>query len=281
MQLTVCTWSFEAISLEGALAICKAMGFRGVDIAGFHNRGKVSYDPDHTSANPQKAADHLNALVDSYELHAVDFFPQFANSFYQRSMNDPDPDVRQKNIEAFKGLVRFCQLAHIPGLTLLPGVEHLTASREQNLDLAGETFRQLVAIADDAGVQVRFEPHTGSLTDTPELALALVERVPGLKITLDYAHFLLHYIEVERIHRLIPHTGHVHIRPARPGKLQTRHSEGTLDFADIIERLRAVSYQGCLSLEYVCADWYDLNQLDTLTETVTTREALAPLVDPV
>ncbi|MHB8625064.1 MAG: hypothetical protein ACYDBJ_09175 [Aggregatilineales bacterium] len=55
-------------------------------------------------------------LLDKYGLHAVDFFPQFTTSFYERSMNDLDPTVRKKNIEAFKGIVQFCQLAKIPGI---------------------------------------------------------------------------------------------------------------------------------------------------------------------
>ncbi len=276
MKLTISTWAFEAIPLEGALAVCQSMGFKGVDIAGFHNRGRLSYEPDEVGTNPQKAADHLLPLLDKYGLHAVDFFPQFTNSFYERSMNDPDPAVRQNNIEMFKGIIKFCKLVKIPGITLLPGVEHLAFSREKNLDVAGETFRKLVEIGTEADLLVRFEPHMGSLTNTPELALALIERAPGLTVTLDYTHFTLQYIEMGRCHKLIPYTSHVHVRPARDGRLQTRHAEGTIDYVDIIKRLKAVNYQGCLSVEYVCSPWYDANQLDTLTETVTTKEALEP-----
>ncbi|MCC7449094.1 MAG: sugar phosphate isomerase/epimerase [Anaerolineae bacterium] len=274
MNLSVCAWSFEVLPLDGALAICRALGFDRVALSAFHNRGHASYEPDELGANPQKAADDLLPRLDKYGFQVVDLFVQFNDSFYGRSMNEPDPAIRQKNIESFKGIVRFCQLTNIPGITLLPGMAHVEASFEQNMDIAGETYRQLIAIAQPAGIEVRFEPHMQSLTDTPERAQMLIERAPGLKVTLDYSHFVLQYVDVERIHKLIPHTGFVHVRQARPGKLQTRHAEGTIDFADIIKRLKAVNYQGSFGLEYVCGGWFDCNQQDTITETLESTRAL-------
>ncbi len=81
MRLTISTHAFEAVNLETTLIISKALGFKGVDIAGFHNRGRCSYEPDEVAAAPQKFADDLNRLLAKYELDAVDFFPQFGVSF--------------------------------------------------------------------------------------------------------------------------------------------------------------------------------------------------------
>ncbi len=36
MRLTMSTHAFEALPLEGTLALSKVLGFKGVDIAGFH-----------------------------------------------------------------------------------------------------------------------------------------------------------------------------------------------------------------------------------------------------
>src|SRR5437763_737951 len=97
MRLTVGTHAFESINLEATLFLSKAMGFKGVDIAGFHNRGRCSYEPDEVGANPQKFADDLNRLLEKYELDAVDFFPQFGLANSERSLNDPNPAIREKN----------------------------------------------------------------------------------------------------------------------------------------------------------------------------------------
>src|SRR5882672_3305278 len=110
MRLTVSTHSFEALTLEGTLAVAKSMGFKGVDIAGFHNRGRCSYEPDEVGANPQKFADDLKRLLGKYELDAVDFFPQFGVAHAERALNHPDAAERKKNFESIRGIARFCKL---------------------------------------------------------------------------------------------------------------------------------------------------------------------------
>jgi sugar phosphate isomerase/epimerase len=278
MRLSVSSYSFEAIPLEGTLAIARSMGFKAVDIAGFHNRGRASYEPDEVGANPQKFADELKALLDKYELEAMDFFPQFGSNPGERSINDPDPAIRQQDLQSFRGIVQFCKLVGMHTVTVLPGADHLGRSLEQNLDVSGAMLKQFTEIAGEQEITLCFEPHVGSVSPTPELAFAVLERTPGAKFTLDCSHYLLQYISMDRIYAMIPQTGNVHIRQARPGKLQTRFAEGTIDFVDMAKRLGASGYNGCLSLEYICADWYDLNQLDTLYETTVTMAALAPHV---
>jgi sugar phosphate isomerase/epimerase len=274
MRLTVSSYSFEAIPLEGALGIVKAMGFKGTDIGGFHSRGKASLEPDAVGEHPQNYADYLKRLLDQYELHAFDYFVQFGRSPDERALTDPDPAVAEKNFKSIAGIAQFCKTLGIPGITVLPGVDDSVRPLEQNLELAGKGLKRYVEICGEYGVQVSFEPHMGSVTQTPELALNLAERAPGVKMAVDYSHFVLQYIPIERIHPLLEHAGHIHIRSARPGKLQTRWVEGEIDFVDIINRLKVLKYEHCLSIEYVCQDWFDGFLVDTLHETVVAKAAL-------
>jgi sugar phosphate isomerase/epimerase len=163
-------------------------------------------------------------------------------------------------------------------MTILPGIDHLKRSLAENLAVSIDYLRKAVAIASEYGIVLRFEPHMSSIADTPELALQLVEAVPGLKVALDYAHFMLQYIPVERIHALIPHAGLIHVRQTRYGKLQVAHSEGIIDYPNIISRLKAIGYEGALVCEYVCADWFEVNRNDTLYETSVAREMLLPYI---
>lgn len=282
MRLTVSAYSFEVLPLEACLSIVKHMGFKAVDLSGFHARGRASIEPEAIAANPEREADALGELLARCGLVCTDFFPQFGASPDQHSLNDPDPAVRERCLTLIRACARFCQRLGIPGMTILPGVDHPLRKHEDNLQIAGHHLRLATNIAGEYGVELRFEPHMGSVAQTPEVAIRLVtEFAPSARITLDYSHFVLQYIALERIHACIPYTGHVHVRPTRPGKLQTRYVENTIPWADVIERLKAVGYQGALSLEYVCADWFDLNQCDTLYETWTTKDALLPLVGAV
>lgn len=279
MRLTASAYSFEVLPLEACLSIVKHMGFKSVDLSGFHARGRASVEPEAVTANPQGEADKMKALLDRYELHCGDFFPQFGTSPGQHSLNDPNPAIRERNHALIRGCAHFCQLLGVPGMSILPGVDHAGRKHEENLQLSGTELQRATEIAGEYGVEIRFEPHMGSVAPTPELGIRLVQEfAPAAKIVLDCSHFTLQYISMERIYACIPYTGHVHIRPARDGKLQTRFAENTIPWADLISRLKAANYQGALSLEYVCAAWFDLDRCDTLYETWVTKEALLPLV---
>lgn len=276
MRLSVANYSFEVLPLEATLMVCRSLGFDAVDIAGFYQRGKCSFEPQIVAADPQTQADILNPLLQKYALAVTDFFPQFGAAPALHSLNDPDAGIREENLRFVRGAAHFCKLIGAPGMTILPGVDHPARTLADNLAVSVESLRRAVEIASEYGVEVRFEPHMGSVADTPELALHLVDHVPGLKVTLDIAHFLLQYIPMERIYPLIPHAGHVHVRQAKPGKLQVAHAEGTIDFPDLITRLKAVGYGGALTVEYVCADWFEVNRNDTLYESAVALEQLAP-----
>src|SRR5262249_28937360 len=159
MQLTVSSYTFGALPLEGALAVCHSMGFGGVDIAGFRNGLRASYDPDAVGENPDKLATELNRLLDKYQLTAVIFFAQFGTSFEDRSTNHPDGRTREKNAASIRGIARFCKLVRIPGITVLPGVDHPGRTQEENLDIAGEALRLWTQLAGDEGIFLCFEPH--------------------------------------------------------------------------------------------------------------------------
>jgi sugar phosphate isomerase/epimerase len=71
---------------------------------------------------------------------------------------------------------------------------------------------------------------------------------------------------------LAPHAAHVHLRQARPGALQAKWGEGTLDFGAIIETLREAGYDGFLSIEYVHQAYMNTLSDDVLTETIRMRD---------
>ena len=274
MRLTVSNHSFEYLDLEGTLALARAIGFKGVDIAGFHDRGRCSLEPDEVGADPQGHADRVNRLLEKYDLEAVDFFPQFGAVLEERSFNAPDPAVRRQNSDSFKGILRFCEAVGIPGFTISPGTHHPGRTFEENLDTTVGAMNELTDLAGERDITVRFEPHVQSVVDTPERALVLLERAPQATVTLDYSHFVMQYIPEERIHPLLARTDHFHIRAARPGKLQSRLDENTIDFVDIARRLRQLDYRGCLSIEFVYMAWFDCNRVDCLTETIFTKDLM-------
>ena len=122
-------------------------------------------------------------------------------------------------------------------------------------------------------MQLAVEPHVGSLFDTPERALDLVKRVPGLGFTLDYAHFTRAGISDARIEPLTKFATHLHARAARRGRLQSSLKENTIDFPRALAALRKNKFAGWIALEYVWIDWEHCNEVDIISETHPIEEA--------
>jgi sugar phosphate isomerase/epimerase len=106
------------------------------------------------------------------------------------------------------------------------------------------------------------------------MSAEMVERVPGLKITLDLAHFVTLGYRQDEIESLAPHTGHVHLRQARQGALQAKMEEGTINFPSLLGALRDAGYDGWLSIEYVHQAYMNTLYDDVLSETVKMRDAV-------
>ncbi len=170
--------------------------------------------------------------------------------------------------------MQVCKAIGCPGLTLLPGVIWDDLGAERSFELSREALTELVADGRDAGLRVSIEAHLESVVEEPERAIALVEAVPGLQFTLDYTHFVAANMPPERVHPLIPHTGHFHARQGAPGRLQTADSEGTIDFADIAGRLKGAGYNGYLCVEYTWQEWRGCNKQDVISESVIMRDKL-------
>jgi sugar phosphate isomerase/epimerase len=275
MKLGITAWTFEGLQLPDCMALCKALGFRRVDIAGFHQRGMNSLEPDAVAQEPAKFADLLKRATEPHELTVQDYFPAFGSSLEGRALNHPDLAERQKNRESMRGILKFCQMVGIPGITLSPGILFPQLSFEQNIQTSINEFKYFVQLAEGTGVTIRVEPHMHAIADTPERTLWILQEAPGTKVTLDYAHFLIQYISMERAHLLLPYTDHIHVRQSRMGKMQTRTEEGTIDYSEVIARLKAFQYHGVFSLEYVNMDWFDCNQVDTMMETIKTTKILS------
>jgi sugar phosphate isomerase/epimerase len=146
--------------------------------------------------------------------------------------------------------------------------------RGQALAQSAENLKRLVPIAGEAGVTLTIEPHVHSYLETPSLVLDLLDKTPGLKLTLDYAHFVCLGYRQEEIDALTPFAAHVHLRQTKVGELQTKLAKGTINIGAQLATLRAVGFDGYVALEYTHQDYMDSLYDDILTETIQLRDAV-------
>ena len=258
MQLTVTSWSFPACTLAEASGIARSLGFRVMDLGLLHG---PALDRRRIIADPEAAAGSLGGIAVS------NLYWMFGADIAENAVSDPS--ARARNEAEFVRVCQFARAAGCPSIFVLPGVSGPGA-----FAAAAAGLRGLVDVAAAHGVMLMVEPHVGGLLASPHETLRMLAEVPGLKLALDYAHFVCMGYRQEEVDVLAPHAGHIHLRQARPGALQAKWGEGVLDFVAMHEVLRQAGYQGYLAVEYVHQSYMNTLSDDVLTETVRMRDRL-------
>lgn len=216
--------------------------------------------------DPQGAAQTVRRLS-----HAVpSLYHLFGDTLADRNL--ADPAALDRNVADFAQVVRFCGAAAIPTVFVLPGVCNPGQDRAAALAHSARALNALLPLATAAGVTLTVEPHVHSFLESPALTLALLDAVPGLRLTLDYAHFVCLGYRQDEIDPLARHAAHVHLRQARPGVLQAKSAQGTLNVAALLGTLRGCGYSGSVAVEVVHQDYMDTLHDDVLTETIRMRD---------
>lgn len=263
MRLSVTSWSFPALSLAESWAVAQALGFSAIDLGLQHG---PALDRAAVLSEPEGQADRLRGAG----IVAANLYWMFGYGLADRAVTDLS--ARALNEADFSRVCRFAARAGIPSVFVLPGVMTPGVSKQQALAASAASLSALQKIAHHHGVVLTVEPHVMGLITAPDEALALLAAVPGMKLALDHAHFVCLGHTQAAIDPLIAHAGHVHLRQARPGVLQAKWGEGTIDFGAVFDRLAAAGYAGWCAVEYVHQSYMNSLSDDVLTETVRMRD---------
>jgi len=263
MQIACHAWSYNDLSLEDAVGTIARLGFRFIDLgSGPH------LDTNRATAYPEAEAQTIRDLLDEFDLTLTDLYLMLP------MVNSPDPAQREVQLTLFERLIPFAVSLGTPGITVSPGVIHKDGP-EHSLARAIPALLRMLQAAEDTDLRVSFEPHMDSVAQRPEQALLLLDAVPGLSVTLDYAHFVCQGIVRREVEPLMEHVAHVQVRQARRGNLQTPHDEGTMDIPQLLQDLHALGYRGTLTVEYMTTfGWHSMKAISISKETVRTRDAL-------
>ena len=263
MELSLTSWSLPACSLEEAAGIAKVLGIGALDLGYFFG---PALDKAALLAEPERVAERVLGLG----VALPNLYHLFGESLSDRNL--ADRRNIERNLADFRQVVRFCAAASIPTVFVLPGVVNAGQSRRDAFAQSAECLARLLPIAEEAGVTLTIEPHVHSYLESPALVLDLIDQVPGLKLTLDYAHFTCLGWRQDEIDVLAPYAAHVHLRQSKIGELQTKLDKGTINIAAELGVLRASGYDGRLSIEYTFQDYMNSLYDDILTETIRMRD---------
>jgi sugar phosphate isomerase/epimerase len=231
-RLSCTDFSFPA-PFEGAVAQIAALGITRVDVSvrtrfPLTTPAVLQVDPRGVGASRMRALRELG-------LRASDVF---CMSHEPRPSNDPDVGFRLQEREVFKAVVEFAAQLDAPGITVLPGNANAAGSSSPSFAIAVQELTWRVEVAAMHGLALSVEPSVDSIAATPQAALVLLEAVPGRQLTLDYSHFVYQEIDPAQVDPLLSHARILHVRQARPRRLQAPSPAGVIDFGRVLTAAR-------------------------------------------
>jgi sugar phosphate isomerase/epimerase len=263
MKLSVTSWSFPQCSFKEAVGISSLLNINAIDISYFY---RSALDKELLLQDHKKIVDQIN----KYEIDYSNLYHLFGNSLEDRNL--ADTNNLKDNVTDLTKVTDFCVDANIPSIFVLPGMINNGQSRKEALKNSIESLKTLNDITSKKNIQLLIEPHVHSYLESPEITLELLDAVPGLKLALDYAHFVCLGWTQESIDVLAEYSGHVHLRQAKSGFLQTKLEEGTINFNAVFGKLKEVGYNDYLSIEYVHQNYMMTVYDDVLSETIKMRD---------
>ena len=272
MKLACADDTFRLLEHEHIVELIRLLGLDGVDVCLMEGRSSLRLED--VRADVAGSAARLDEQVRGRGLEVADVFVIPWTDFRTMAPNHPDAAERAASAALFEDVLEFASRLRSPGITILPGIDWEHETPEESLGRAALELGRRVEAARARGVRLSIEPHLGSVAPTPARALALLERVPGLELTLDYSHFVYQGIAESEVEALAPFARHCHVRGARQSRMQAPLRESSIDFERMVDVLGGTDYDGFLGLEYVWLDWEHCNECDNLSETILLRDRL-------
>ena len=250
IKFACCSFNFIGLDLAQSLRTIRGMGIRHADIGVMGTDAQVNQEQ--ATARPEAVGTQLNEMAQEIEINLNEFFvvEVFVDGKPVRP-NHPDAPLRRQALEAFARLCRCARMAGCASIMGVPGSPGEGLEDEKGWALAVDMLAQMVRIARDEGLVFHIEPHSGSIAQTPDLALRLAQEVEGLRFTLDYAHFLGLNIPQQAVQPLQAYADVLHGKPCTQGVGKTLVHEMSIDFKAIVAELLERQWQGVISMECI------------------------------
>ena len=232
MYVACSTLCFSRCSLEDALRLIGELEFTKFEAA-IHEQGR-QLRPSEIAADVGRAAARLRL---GPGLTPVAFSVEI------------EAGGEEEHDRQFKAVCRFARISAVPLITVK------SAAAGSAMDAEGERLKHLVHLAAADGIQVTVPTLIGTLTEDPDVALTLCQRVKGLGLTLDPSHYIAGPHAAKNHDALYPHVKHVHLRDTGRGlnQFQVRVGQGEVEYGRIIAQLARYQFNRIL-----CVDIHDI-----------------------
>ena len=152
----------------------------------------------------------------------------------------------------FNQVFRFARSAGLASIMTSVGNAQPDEAFEASFERAGAVLEKLSLQAADYGLKLHVEPTRTSILQDPDRAEAFMQLAPHLGYTLDLLHYQINGIGAEHVVKLLPYSGHLHIRQARRDVGKCAYEEGEIDYRILAREIVRTGWQGDIASEFWC-----------------------------
>jgi sugar phosphate isomerase/epimerase len=222
------THCFRRHTLDQALRSISDLGFSKVEVV---------LDEKGPHLKPSQIQADLSAAGQSLRVG-----PGLAAAAFTIETTSADPTEEEKQIKAV------CRLAR---LSTAPLITIPAAWAGSAIETEGKRLTHLTRVCEVEGILLSLDTRLGTLTEDPDVALELCEKVPGLSLTFDPSPYIVGPHSAKSVEPLFPYVRHVHLRDTGrgPNQFQVRVGQGEVEYGRLISQLARCNYNRLLSVD--------------------------------
>jgi sugar phosphate isomerase/epimerase len=255
MRLAFSTNAYLNYSFPEAVCRLAAIGYRGVEVMADVPHAWPAYLLDEQKQAIRDALKRNNlkiSNVNSFMMHAVNDPRQ---KYWHPSWIEPDRHYRQIRIDHTKRALTLAKELGAPCITTEPGgpVEPGN-SWSAALKLFVEMIKPVADHAEKEGVLLLVEPEPGLLIETADQFLEFMRHIdsPAVGLNFDIGHsYCVSDDPATTIPRVAKYIRHFHLEDIAATRVHHHlvPGEGAIDFAAALKAIRAMNYDGWLTIE--------------------------------
>jgi sugar phosphate isomerase/epimerase len=255
MKLAFSTNAYLNFSFADAVKRLAKIGYAGVEIMADVPHAWPAYLlPEQKQAIKKALTDNKLAIsnINSFMMHAINDPRQ---KYWHPSWIEPDRHYRQIRIEHTKRALTLAKELGAPCITTEPGgpVEP-GQSWKQALQLFVEMLKPVAEHAAKEGVLLLVEPEPGLLIETVDQFLEFMQHIqsPAVGMNFDIGHaYCVKDDPAASIPRCAKFIRHFHLEDIAATRVHHHlvPGEGVIDFASVLKAIRAMNYQGWITIE--------------------------------
>ncbi len=255
MKLAFSTNAYLKYSFSEAVRRLARIGYAGVEImADVPHAWPACLLEEQKQAIRQALADNKLAIanVNAFMMNAISDPRQ---KYWHPSWIEPDRHYRQIRIEHTKRSLTLARELGTSCITTEPGGPlEAGASWSAALKLFVEMLKPVAAHAEREGVLLLIEPEPGLLIETADQFLELMQHLdsPAVALNFDIGHsYCVGDEPAATIARLARYIRHFHLEDIAASRVHHHliPGEGAIDFAAVFRAIRAMNYQGWVTIE--------------------------------